>query len=467
MIAFLCAALTAVGFYFSAGLGDQWWLAWLAPIPILWLAFGDAKGWQVSLAAFLAYALGETSILRAYGGVMPVPVLFIAIGGPALCFVLAVSGARRIQRRFGDIAGMFGFAALWAAVDFLSSFSNAGGAVATPAAAEVGAPMLIQSASLVGFIGITFLLGLVSAGLALTLRKRTALPAVIAIAVFALNAGFGYWRMSQPAEETMHVALIDSDSVTGGVRKEDKAATMKAIDAYAAEIEKLRDSKVSLIVLPENIAMLGPEWRGEAEAKLAAAVQGTNTTLVAGFNTALDGAQRNVSLGYTPGATEPVIYQKRRLVKGLETQYYTPGPGPKVLPNGIGLEICKDMDFHAMVRDDEVATQPKLLAVPAWDFGTDDWSHARVAILRSVENGVPMARSAREGLLTLNDRYGRLLAIKKNGSDFSTMTGELPLDGRGGNTVYDRIGDAFGWLCAIIGAGLFAFSFWPRNRDVA
>jgi apolipoprotein N-acyltransferase len=319
----------------------------------------------------------------------------------------------------------------------------------------------------VGFIGITFLLGLVSAGLALALRTRTALPAVLAIAVFALNAGFGYWRMSQPATETMHVALIDSDSVMGGVRKEDKAATMKAVAAYSAEIEKLRGANPALIVLPENIAMLGTAWRDEATAKLAAALKGTQTTLVAGFNTNLNGAQRNVSLGYTPGTSLPVIYQKRRLVKGLETQYYTPGPGPKALSNGVGLEICKDMDFHAMVRDDEVATKPKLLAVPAWDFGPDDWSHARVAILRSVENGVPMARSARDGLLTLNDRYGRLIAIKKNGADFSVVTGDLPLDGRGGNTVYDRIGDAFGWLCVILGAGLFAFSFRPRSRGTA
>jgi apolipoprotein N-acyltransferase len=464
MIALLCAALTAIGFYFSAGLGDQWWLAWLAPIPILWFAFGDAKGWQVFLAAFLAYALGETSILRAYGGVMPVPVMFLAIGGPALAFAFAVIGAHRIQRAFGDIAGMFGFATLWAAIDFLSSFSNAGGAVATPAAAEVGAPMLIQSASLVGFIGITFLLGLVGAGLALALRTRRAIPAVIAIAVFALNAGFGYWRMSQPASETMHVALIDSDSVMGGVRKEDKAATIKAIDAYTAQIEKLRGANPALIVMPENIAMLGTAWRNEATAKLAAALKGTQTTLVAGFNTKLNGAQRNLSLGYVPGATAPVIYQKRHLVKGLETQYYTPGLGPAVLSNGVGLEVCKDMDFHAMVRADEVATHPRLLAVPAWDFGTDDWSHARVAILRSVENGVPMARSARDGLLTLNDRYGRLIALKKNGDNFSTLTGDLPLDGRGGNTVYDRIGDLFGWLCAALSFGLFALSFLHARR---
>jgi apolipoprotein N-acyltransferase len=271
--------------------------------------------------------------------------------------------------------------------------------------------------------------------------------------------------MSQPATDTIHVALIDSDSVTGGVRKEDKAATMKAIDAYVAEIEKLRDAKPSLIVLPENIALLGTAWRNEAARRLVAALKGTQTTLVAGFNTKIDGAQRNVSLGFSPGAGEPVIYQKRHLVKGLETQYYTPGPGPSlVLPNGAGLEICKDMDFHAMLRADEVATHPRLLAVPAWDFGTDDWAHARIAIMRSVENGVPMARSARDGLLTLNDRYGRLIAVKKNGDDFSILTGDLPLDGVGGNTVYDRIGDTFGWLCAALGFGLFARSFVMKAR---
>jgi apolipoprotein N-acyltransferase len=220
-----------------------------------------------------------------------------------------------------------------------------------------------------------------------------------------------------------------------------------------------------LIVLPENIAMLGTAWRDEATAKLAAALKGTQTTLVAGFNTKLDGAQRNVSLGFTPGTTAPVIYQKRHLVKGLETQYYTPGPGPsQVLSNGAGLEICKDMDFHAMLRADEVATHPRLLAVPAWDFGSDDWSHARIAILRSVENGVPMARTARDGLLTLNDRYGRLIAIKKNGAEFSTLTGDLPLDGRGGDTIYDKFGDAFGWLCGALGFGLFALSFRGARR---
>ena len=31
MTAIACALLSAIGFYFSIGLGEQWWLAWLAP----------------------------------------------------------------------------------------------------------------------------------------------------------------------------------------------------------------------------------------------------------------------------------------------------------------------------------------------------------------------------------------------------------------------------------------------------
>jgi apolipoprotein N-acyltransferase len=464
MLAVLCALLSAAGFYFSLGLGEQWWLAWLAPVPVLWFAFGDAKGWTVFLAAWAAYALGATSILSAYAGLLPTAVLILSIGAPALSFAAAVAGARRTNRALGPGAAMFAFAALWTAFDFLASFSRGGGSVATPAAAEVGAPVLIQSASIVGYTGVTFLLGFVAAGLALSLRTRRALPATVAMAVFAANAAFGFWRMSVPPQEVMRVVLIDSDDAVGKTMHDDKDATFKAIDAYTKQIAKLHDTHPALIVLPENISRLAPEWRAQAEAKFAAALAGASTTLVAGFNTNIAGGQHNVSLAFAPGVTTPVIYMKRRLVPGLETIPYIPGDGPKALPNGIGLEICKDMDFQAMIRDDEIATKPRLLAVPAWDFGKDDWSHARVAILRSVENGVPMARAARDGLLTLNDRYGRLVAVTKTEDGFKTLAGDLPLDRRGGETLYDRIGDAFGWLCVALGVGLVGFAFAKRKR---
>lgn len=442
-----CALLSAIGIYFSFGLGDHWWLAWLAPIPVLWLAFGDAKGTHVYVASLFAMAIGASSILRAYGASLPVFVLVLSIGGPSLAFAGSVRGARRVQRALGPIAAMFTFASLWTAFDFLISFSSSGGSVRTPAAAEVGMPVLIQVASLVGFPGITFLLSIVPAGIAASMRTRRPLPVVIALALFSANALYGHSRVSVPPSGTMRVALVESDDATGRLRADDREAALKAIGAYLGAIEKLSDPLIQLIVLPENIARVAPQWRDEVHARLAAASRRSNATLVAGFNTTIGNTQRNISWSFTAGEAIPTTYEKRRLVPVLETAVYTPGSGPKVLTNGIGLEICKDMDHQAMLRNDEVQTKPIVLAVPAWDFGEDGWSHARVAILRSVENGVPMARSARDGLLTLNDRYGRLIARAKTTGSFTVLTGDLPLDGRGGNTVYDVIGDAFGWSC--------------------
>ncbi|MGD0189831.1 MAG: hypothetical protein ABSD74_03720 [Rhizomicrobium sp.] len=467
MTAIVCALLTAIGFYFSIGLGDQWWLAWLAPIPVLWLAFGDTKFWTAFLAAFVACALGATSILRAYGGTMPPFVLVLGIAGPALMFAASVMGARRVRRALGLVPAMVAFAALWAMWEFLASFDRAGGAVASVANAEVGAPMLIQIASLVSYLGVTFLLGAFSAGIALTLRSRDPVPAALAIALFAANAGFGYWRMSAPPAGSIRVALIDSNDTVGKIRTDDRTATLGAVDAYAAEIAKLDTAHVQLIVLPENISRVAPEWRADAQARLAAAAAPTGATLVAGFNSFVDGAQRNVSWAFAPGTMTPVIYEKRRLVPGLETAFYTPGPGPRALSNGIGLEICKDMDFQGMIREDEVATRPALLAVPAWDFDADDWSHARVAVMRSVENGVPMARTARDGLLTLNDRYGRIVAEKRTVGGFTTLIGDLPLAGRGGDTLYDRIGDVFGWICLAASALLLGATFVRKRSSPA
>jgi apolipoprotein N-acyltransferase len=462
MIAIVCALLSAIGFYLSVGLGSQWWLAWLAPIPVLWFAFGETKPWPIFFAAFAAMALGLLNLLTAYGGLLPTPVLVLAICAPSLAFAVSVVGARRVQHPLGAVPAMFAFAALWTMFDFFAAFSREGGSVSTPAAAEVGAPMLMQSAALIGFLGVTFLLGLVSAGLALSLRTRNPLPAGIALALFAVNAGYGYLRMSEPPKNTMRVALVESDDTVGRFQKDNKDATFKAIDAYAAEIAKLKDRHVQLIVLPENISRVSPQWRDEAQAKFAAVLP-PDATLVVGFNTFVDGAVRNVSWAYAPGAKTPVTYEKRRLVPVLESAVFTPGPGPRALANGTGLEICKDMDFQAMIRADEVATHPTLLAVPAWDFDKDDWSHARVAVLRSVENGVPMARTARDGLLILNDRYGRIVAKARTVGPFTTLIGDLPLDGRGGNTLYDKIGDVFGWFCAALGIGLVGLSFVKRK----
>lgn len=125
-----------------------------------------------------------------------------------------------------------------------------------------------------------------------------------------------------------------------------------------------------------------------------------------------------------------------------------------MLGDRTAVAICKDMDFPAMIRGDAML-QPGLFAVPAWDFGKDAVWHARLAILRGVENGFAVARSANYGLLTLSDAYGRVLATKASTSGgMVLLQGDLP---RGpGQTLYARIGDSFAWICLAMSVLLIA-----------
>jgi apolipoprotein N-acyltransferase len=458
MIAIVCALLSAVAFYFSAGLGTQWWLLWIAPVPVLWLAYGESKPWVAFVVSWAAFALGALNLLSAYAGLLPVPELAFWPLVPGLLFALAALGSRQVLRALGPIPAVLAFASLSTGFDLLTSLLSSAGSIGSPATAEAAAPALVQSAALVGFCGVTFLLGAVAAGLALALRKRSMPALVLAVALFAVNAAYGGWRLTAPAGDSERIALIDSDDAVGPHQKPDEKAELAVVDAYAARIEALRGRHIQLIVLPENISRIDPAWRGAAQTRLAAAANAAGATVVAGFGALADDAQRNVAWAFTPGAATPTTYEKRHLIPGLESSVFKPGAGPVVLADGTALEICLDMDYQHMLRHDARQTHPRLMAVPAWDFGADGWFHARDAVMRSVENGVPMARSARDGLMTLNDRFGRIVTEAQTVAGFTTVVGELPLTGHGGATLYDRIGDAFGWLCLILGLGLVGAS---------
>ena len=75
-----------------------------------------------------------------------------------------------------------------------------------------------------------------------------------------------------------------------------------------------------------------------------------------------------------------------------------------------------------------------------------------------------MARSAIRGLLILNDRYGHIVAETRTNGEFTTLVGDLRLEALGGTTPYDRIGDAFGWLCLVLGTGLVGASLFKAPK---
>jgi apolipoprotein N-acyltransferase len=105
-----------------------------------------------------------------------------------------------------------------------------------------------------------------------------------------------------------------------------------------------------------------------------------------------------------------------------------------------------------------------MMLVPAWDFGRDDWPHSRMSMLRGVEGGFTIARAARGGLLTVSDRYGRILGQRQSSTTpYAAIVVNAAL-GAGRETPYARFGDVFGWTA--LAFGLIA-SLWAALRRKA
>src|SRR5215471_1899048 len=74
--------------FFGTGLHPVWWLTWIAPIPVLYLA-PRVSGRLIAACAFVAWAIGTLnmwSYLTRVG--VPLTVRVLAAVSPAVAFIL-------------------------------------------------------------------------------------------------------------------------------------------------------------------------------------------------------------------------------------------------------------------------------------------------------------------------------------------------------------------------------------------
>ncbi|MEO1136302.1 MAG: apolipoprotein N-acyltransferase [Pseudomonadota bacterium] len=145
---------------------------------------------------------------------------------------------------------------------------------------------------------------------------------------------------------------------------------------------------------------------------------------------------------------------------------FTAGAGPAVVNLGgpaFAPMVCYEAIFPG--RSYPRGERPAWLVVVTNDAWFGDTSgprqHLDMARLRSIEAGLPMARSANTGVSTLIDGKGRMLARVKL---YEAGKIEAPLPPALPRTLYDRFGDAIFWAMALI-CGFFGFRpVFARNR---
>ena len=462
MTALLCAVLSGAMFYLSQGLDDVWWLTWFAPAPLLWLAYGPEKRRHVFAAAVAAYACGQIYVVQTYGDAMPVPAMAVMMFGWAALFAAAILFARTVWQRLSPWAVLPAFPAAWTSIEYGVSLISPHGSWGALGYSQVSFPPATQIAALFGLYAITFTLCLFANGLALIARGtwKAALPGLAASALVLL---FGWFQLRQPQGEILHAAtLADWDGRLKTTKKLDFGASHAMAEHYAQAAGREAEKGARFIVIPETALAADPVWRDKALAPLAQMARDKNLTIVAGV--VLVKPWRNVAFSFLPDGSQ-ASYDKRHLLPPVENKF-TPGQGPGPLGNGRSVAICKDLDFPRTLRGDarEDKSGIRLMAVPANDFVKDGWIHARMAVMRGVENGFAVVRSAFNGVQTISDAQGRVLARASTVQPgMVRLSAEVPLGP--GPTLYTRIGDVFAWACVALALGLAAMLFRkPRGQ---
>ncbi|MEZ5957610.1 MAG: nitrilase-related carbon-nitrogen hydrolase [Hyphomonadaceae bacterium] len=441
-------------------LNPFWPLTWLAPIPLLIAAIGASRIGALAygaLAGVVSMALIVGYLLQL-GGIVPVLIITLSKAIIWAAMAYAVRGAALLLPKW---AAVFVFPSLMAGIDTLIAATSPHGSAGALAYSQMDFLPAIQIASLGGAPAITFVVTLFASAIALLITKRALISAIAPALIIASVLVFGVARIPVVEPEvpsgpprTINATLIAGDQFDG-VPMEWRTVW----NAYTPQVERAADAGRRIIVLPEKIAHIPPDERGVAIEQLAEIARRRDVLIVAGVDDEAEEGRFNRAFAFSSANWES--YDKRHMIPGFES-HFDLGTGPLIFEHeGVryGVAICKDMDFPALGRE---YAGVAIMLVPAWDFVDDAWLHSRMAILRGVESGYAIARSARNGALTVSDAYGRVNYEAPSGPQ-TAYDVAVPRTGPG-PTLYARIGDAFGWSMLALAALLIGWTNLRRRK---
>jgi apolipoprotein N-acyltransferase len=450
---FAVAVASGILLRFVVDLHPIWWLVWVAPSLLLLNAIRFCARealWMTILAA----AIGCSVNFHYLNLVMPLPAVIAVIAVQTLLWTFLIMAARRVVVRYQAWWTVFVFPVLSVALDTLAAALLPDGNFGSLAYSQGDVLPILQVTSLLGVSGLLFLITLVPSALAVAIAYGRSLRRCwIAYATTAVLLGsailYGYLRLQSP---------VTGAETTFGMVSIDDAIGLTASDSYVSNILAEYDKSVTalsaqgahVIVLPEKIAFITPAKITEWQQHFSTLAQKNHVWLEVSAGIYGDKSPTNWAWLFTPEGALAASYQKHHMAPPERHERYSSGTDYSVIPidgHAYGLAICKDMHFASFGRA-YGERHAAVMLVPAWDFDyLDGWLASRITTMRGIENGYTIVRASREGLLTVSDAYGRILAESKSSempgsSLLARVVVSDPVP-----TLYTRIGNLFGWIC--------------------
>jgi apolipoprotein N-acyltransferase len=318
--------------------------------------------------------------------------------------------------------------------------------------------------------GVLFVLLLLNSALALAIHFQRNLPGAmpaytVAVLAFVACAAFGWWRLQTPVVgEVTTVGIVSIDDFLPDPNSEQSD---RVWEQYGTQVAALATSGAKVVLLPEKINVMPAALAEQLKKHLASIARDNHIWLVVGLGVDTGKERRNEAWWFAPDGRLVTNYLKHFMAP--PEREFVPGnefPVHRIDGVNYGVAICKDMHFASLGRGFG-ARNAGVMLVPAWDFKRDAWLAAHMTMMRGVENGYAVVRSSRDGLLSVSDAYGRMLAVATSTAMPGTSLLAEMKAGQRVSTIYTRIGDALGWLCVAGMLVLIPWSFVRRRRHQA
>ena len=226
----------------------------------------------------------------------------------SLVFTAAVLLFRGLLRRSACWSALLAFPATWVSFEYLLNLSSPYGTAGSLSYSQLNFLPFLQLASVTGPWGMSFLLLLFPATLAIGLHLRLTAPKQAlrivgaGLGVIALVLIFGAVRLKLPVPgQRVRTGLIASDEPANVDVADEGTKTERLFHEYAAAAEGLAARGAQVIVLPEKLGVaVDPDTKG-IDAIFQALADKTKSTIVVGLIEVSPPVKYNRARVYAPG----------------------------------------------------------------------------------------------------------------------------------------------------------------------
>ncbi len=485
LIMFLCGVLTALPYIFD----------WLFFLPYFTLAplFVTAVKKKNPYRHGLCFSLGYFILVyhwfcylypldfAGFDTLGSIAVIITAVFGMAIlqgvgtAFVPVIF--RLVTQNRNWLFAPFAAAALWITAEWGQNFFWFGVPWARLAVGQYKILPIVQSASLIGSLGVSFIIVLISGFFALCILNRESIKkvriyALVGAAIFAGNFLLGICLMNikPEAKSSFPVAAIQGNIASGDKWADDSIS--RSFSLYKGLTEQaVKENGARLVVYPESVIICDLNYDGYLIGEFCELAKSVDAYIAVGaFYSDESGSYNSIYLFTPDGKMSETVYSKRHLVPfgeyipmpevfkallpfltemNMFEDQFREGDDSEIFETALGklgALVCFDSIYESLTLT-SVRDGAELIILGTNDSWYKDsaavYQHNGHAVLRAIENGRYVVRAANTGVSSVISEKGEIISLL---APLKTGYVTAEVNTYSGRTVYSYIGNSIVYL---------------------